>query len=91
MIELENISAWGTEVGSEKPIRLDEISILTTPTMIRSLGAFLINAAFEMEKNEIEHIHLQDLSSNFSQTNHIDIILINQNMTKQTRADKAKT
>ncbi|CAI3801545.1 hypothetical protein GLGCALEP_02886 [Pseudomonas sp. MM221] len=82
MIKLNNIKAWGTETGSDKPLRLDEISLLTTPSMIRSLGIFLINAAYEMEENDVEHIHLQDVSCNFSQKKHVDIILVNQNKEK---------
>lgn len=79
MIKFNNIKAWDTETGSDKLIRLDEISFLTTPTMIRTLGIFLMNAAYEMEENDAEHIHLQDLSSNFCQKKHVDITLNNLN------------
>lgn len=84
MIKLNNMRAWGTEVGSDEALRLDEISLLTTPAMIRTLGVFLITAAYEMEENDAEHIHLQDLSSNFSHKKHVDIILINQNKFKNS-------
>jgi cytidylate kinase len=77
---LNNIKAWGTETGSDQLIRLDEISLLATPAMIRTLGIFFINAAYEMEENDAEHIHLQDISSNFSQKKHVDIILNNHNI-----------
>lgn len=46
MIKLNNMRAWGTEVGSDETLRLDEISLLTTPAMIRTLGVFLITAAY---------------------------------------------
>ncbi|MFJ4458453.1 hypothetical protein ACIP1G_31900 [Pseudomonas sp. NPDC089392] len=82
MMKLENIEAWGTTTGSDDPLRLDEISLLTTPAMIRTLGVFLINAAYEMESNDIEHIHLQDQTSNFSHENHVDIIVINRDKVK---------
>lgn len=82
MIKLNNIKAWGTETGSDKLLKLDEISLLSTPAMIRTLGIFLITAAYEMEENDAEHIHLQDLSSNFSHKKHVDIIIVNQKKTK---------
>ncbi|ATP50051.1 hypothetical protein PPUJ20066_38340 [Pseudomonas putida] len=77
MIKLEPIKAWGTQPGTDKPLELDEISILASPAMIRALGVFLINAAYEMDTNEAEHIHLQDLASNFSYDHHVDIVLNN--------------
>lgn len=82
MIKLNNMRAWGTEVGSDETLRLEEISLLTTPAMIRTLGVFLITAAYEMEENDAEHIHLQDLSSNFSHKKHVDMVLVNQNKFK---------
>ncbi|KIC81821.1 hypothetical protein [Pseudomonas sp. C5pp] len=84
MIKLNNMRAWGTEVGSDETLRLDEISLLTTPAMIRTLGVFLITAAYEMEENDAEHIHLQNLSSNFSHKKHVDIVLVNQNKFKNS-------
>lgn len=82
MIKFNNMRAWGTEVGSDETLRLEEISLLTTPAMIRTLGVFLITAAYEMEENDAEHIHLQDLSSNFSHKKHVDMVLVNQNKFK---------
>lgn len=84
MIKLNNMRAWGTEVGSDETLRLDEISLLTTPAMIRTLGVFLITAAYEMKENDAEHIHPQDLSSNFSHKKHVDIVLVNQNKFKNS-------
>lgn len=75
MIKLDEIKAWGTEPGSDKLLKLDEISILASAAMIRTLGVFLINAAYEMETNDAEHVHLQDFSSNFSYDHHFDIVL----------------
>ena len=56
MIKLDEIKAWGTEPGSDKLLNLDEISILASAAMIRTLGVF--NAAYEMETNDVEHVHL---------------------------------
>lgn len=56
---------------------------LCMPHQQRSvLSVFLINAAYEMESNDVDHIHLQDQASNFSRENHVDIIAINRNKIK---------
>ena len=66
--------AFGTAMGDDKSIQLDEITLVANAETIRLLGIFLINSAYEMEENEIEHIHLQDVMDNFSYENHVDII-----------------
>lgn len=82
MTKLGSLKIWGTLEGSDKSQKLDEISLLTSPEVVRALGVFLINAAYEMEVNDAEHIHLQDSIENFSYESHVDIIVINQEKVK---------
>ncbi|WP_109481957.1 hypothetical protein [Paraburkholderia sp. C35] len=82
MTELGDLNIWGTREGSDKSVKLDEMSLLATPGVIRALGVFLINAAYEMEVNEVEHMHLQDSIANFSYERHVDVIAINQDKVK---------
>ncbi|WP_448168122.1 Imm32 family immunity protein [Burkholderia ambifaria] len=82
MTELGDVKIFGTLEGSDKSLKLDEISILGRAEVIRALGVFLINAAYEMDVNEAEHVHLQDSIANFSYENHVDVIVINQEKVK---------
>lgn len=84
MNDLGDLKIFGTLEGSDKSRKLDEISILGNPEVIRALGVFLINAAYEMDTNDAEHLHLQDAISNFSYENHVDVIAINQDKVKLT-------
>jgi len=77
MKKLNDFKIFGTKEGSKKSIKLDEISIIANPKEMRELGIFLINAAYEMEMNDLEHVHLQDLVSNFSYEKHVDVIALN--------------
>jgi hypothetical protein len=74
MKNLPGFQAFGTAKGDDQSIRLDEITLVADPETIRALGIFLINAAYEMEENEVEHIHLQDVIENFSYDDHVDLI-----------------
>jgi hypothetical protein len=74
MNNLGAFRVYGTAVGSDLQIKLDEIVIAADPETIRSLGVFLLNVAYEMEENEVDHIHLQDVVKNFSCDEHVDII-----------------
>lgn len=82
MTDFGDLKIWGTLEGSDKPLKLDEISILANAEVIRALGVFMINAAHEMDINEVEHVHLQDSIANFSYENHVDVIVINQEKVK---------
>ncbi|CAI1074095.1 Uncharacterised protein [Serratia liquefaciens] len=82
MTELGDLRILGTFEGSDKSLKLDEISILAKAEVIRALGVFLINAAYEMDVNEVEHVHLQDSIANFSYENHVDVIVNNQEKVK---------
>ena len=82
MTDLGDLKIWGTLEGSDKSLKLDEISILAKAEVIRALGVFLINAAHEMDVNDVEHVHLQDSIANFSYENHVDVIVINQEKVK---------
>jgi hypothetical protein len=82
MKDLGEFKIFGTLEGSDESLKLDEISILGNANVMRALGLFLINAAYEMDENDIEHIHLQDSISNFSYENHVDVIAINQDKVK---------
>lgn len=82
MTELGDLRILGTFEGSNKSLKLDEISILAKAEVIRALGVFLINAAYEMDINEVEHVHLQDSIANFSYENHVDVIVNNQEKVK---------
>lgn len=84
MSALGDFKIFGTFEGSDKPLKLDEISILAKAEVIRALGAFLINAAYEMDENDVGHLHLQDVISNFSYEEHVDVIAINQDKIKMT-------
>lgn len=85
MTELGDLKIFGTLEGSDKSQKLDEISILARAEVIRALGVFLINSAYEMDVNHIEHVHLQDSIANFSYENHVDVIAINQERVKLFR------
>ncbi|RQR70888.1 hypothetical protein DIE11_30465 [Burkholderia sp. Bp9012] len=82
MTDLGEVKIFGTLEGDDRSLKLDEISILAKPEVIRDLGVFLINAAYEMDSNDAEHVHLQDSMSNFSYENHVDVIAINQDKVK---------
>ncbi|WP_316667466.1 Imm32 family immunity protein [Ralstonia psammae] len=82
MTDFGDLKIWGTLEGSDKPLKLDEISILANAEVIRALGVFMINAAHEMDINDVEHVHLQDSIANFSYENHVDVIVINQEKVK---------
>jgi hypothetical protein len=82
MTELGDLRILGTFEGSNKSLKLDEISIFAKAEVIRALGVFLINAAYEMDVNEVEHVHLQDSIANFSYENHVDVIVNNQEKVK---------
>lgn len=82
MTELGEMKIFGTTEGDDRSLKLDEISILAKPEVIRALGVFLISAAYEMDSNDAEHVHLQDSISNFSYENHTDVIAINQEKVK---------
>ncbi|WP_418129222.1 hypothetical protein ABL849_23695 [Variovorax sp. 375MFSha3.1] len=85
MTELGDLKIFGTLEGSNKSQKLDEITILARAEVIRALGIFLINSAYEMDVNDIEHVHLQDSIANFSYENHVDVIAINQERVKLFR------
>ena len=82
MSEFGELKIWGTLEGEEKSLKLDEISIHARAEVIRALGVFLINAAYEMDVNDAEHVHLQDLISNFSYEKHVDVIALNNEKVK---------
>ena len=82
MNDLGDFKIFGTLEGSDKSIKLDEISILGNSESIRAIGVFLINAAYEMDVNDAEHLHLQDVISNFSYESHVDVIVINEKKVK---------
>jgi hypothetical protein len=82
MNDLDSFKIFGTIEGGDKSLKLDEISILAKAEVLRALGVFLINAAYEMDVNDIEHLHLQDMISRFSYENHADVIALNQNRIK---------
>ncbi|WP_233835922.1 Imm32 family immunity protein [Paraburkholderia sp. ZP32-5] len=82
MTKFSELKIWGTIEGSDKLLKLSEISILANAEDIRTLGVFLINAAYEMNVNDVEHMHLQDSIANFSYKNHADVIAINQEKVK---------
>jgi hypothetical protein len=74
MNSLGDFQAFGTASGTDTSIRLDEITLVGAPDVIRALGVFLINSAYEMEQNGVEHVHLQDAIANFSYDQHADLI-----------------
>lgn len=78
MEALKEFVVHGTAVGDDKSIRLDEVSILADPEAIRALGEFLINASREMLESGVEHVHLQDVYQDFSSSQHVDVIVLNQ-------------
>lgn len=82
MTNLGEVKVFGTLEGDDRSLKLDEISILAKPEVIRAIGVFLINAACEMDSSDAEHVHLQDSISNFSYENHVDVIAINQDKVK---------
>lgn len=83
MIKIKSFAATGTEKNKQDTIILDEIVIHGTPETLRQIGLFLINSAHEMEINDTDHCHLQDVIKEFSQTRHCDIILVNKNIIKK--------
>jgi hypothetical protein len=66
--------AYGTAIGSDQSIRLDEVTLVANAETMRLLGIFLINTAYEMDENDVQHIHLQDVAENFSYGKHVDLI-----------------
>jgi hypothetical protein len=76
-MKISEFEVHGTTKDSEQLLRLDEITIEANPETLRLLGIFLINSAYEMESNQVEHLHLQDAIDNFSYENHTDVIAIN--------------
>ena len=74
MNSINGFRVFGTAVGSDQSIQLDEIVIAADPETIRAIGTFLTNAAYEMEQNKRLHVHLQDAIANFSYEEHVDII-----------------
>ena len=80
MKKLNKFSVHGTAVGESTEIRLDEISILADSETIKNIGVFLINAAYEMEVNGLEHMHLQDFFKDFTSEDHVDFVAINSEM-----------
>ena len=74
---MKNISGFkvlGTAIGSDQSVPLDEITIVADHETIRAIGIFLINTAYEMEENGVDHLHFQDVIGNFSYDDHVDII-----------------
>lgn len=83
MIKIRPFIITGTEKNKQESINLDEIVIYGNPDTLRQLGIFLINSAYEMEKNDSEHLHFQDEIDNFSGDKHCDVILVNKNIVKK--------
>jgi hypothetical protein len=78
MKKLGKFKISGCPYGSEESLGLDEIVILASPAVLRYIGEFLISSAYELERNDVEHVHMQDSIENFSHNNHVDIIVVNQ-------------
>ena len=76
---------YGTSTNTSKEIKLDEISIVANAQTLRLIGSFFTIAAKEMEANELEHMHFQDIVKNFSHENHVDIIVINKDVVLTTK------
>ncbi|SIT30666.1 hypothetical protein [Achromobacter sp. MFA1 R4] len=83
MRKLAGFRALGTAVGTDTSIALDEISIIGSADTFRALGNFLLRASREIQLHDIEHMHLQDAIADFSQDNHVDIIVLNERRIKQ--------
>lgn len=75
MKNLPPFKAFGTAVGESSSFQLDEITCVADAETIRMLGIFMIQAAHEMEANQVEHLHLQDAIDNFSRDDHADLIV----------------
>lgn len=58
-----------TKKGCQDSLSVDEITLHGTAELFRAIGIFFINAAYEMDLNEADHIHLQDNTKNFSSKN----------------------
>ncbi|WP_053221397.1 Imm32 family immunity protein [Pseudomonas weihenstephanensis] len=71
----------GTAAGKDNSIKLDEISILACPETIRAIGEFLIKAADRMKFDGSDHMHLQDNFNGFSELMHVDVIVLNDEIT----------
>lgn len=82
MKKLNRFTVYGTAAGSDKNIRLDEVSILADSQTIRELGVFLINASYEMSTNGLEHMHLQDIVEDFDYEANVDFIALNSSVVK---------
>ncbi|WP_409281844.1 hypothetical protein [Pseudomonas defluvii] len=67
MKKLKKFSAYGTVLGSDQLVRLDEVSIIADSETIKSLGEFFIRASREISRNKLEHVHLQDFIECFSE------------------------
>ncbi|WP_339430204.1 Imm32 family immunity protein [Pseudomonas taetrolens] len=76
-MKIKKFTIHGTKMGEQTEMTLDEISIVAPPETLRNIGLFLVNAAYEMERHGVEHIHLQDVFENFSSKDHVDIIALN--------------
>ena len=74
MKKIDSFKILGTAVNSKKQQPLEEIVIIASPQTLREIAVFLINAAYEMEVNDFDHMHLQDSIANFSSKKHADII-----------------
>ena len=74
MKKIDAFKILGTITGSTKAEQLDEITIVANPETLRKIGIFLINAAYEMDVNNFDHMHLQDVFQNFSAKKHVDVI-----------------
>ncbi|GGU85809.1 hypothetical protein GCM10009504_47170 [Pseudomonas laurentiana] len=78
--EIKKFSVYGTVIGSDQLVRLDEVSVIADPETIKSLGEFFIKASHEISKDKLEHVHLQDFIECFSEKKHVDIILLNKKL-----------
>lgn len=84
MKKLNAFTIHGTAINSSHELKLDEISIVADANTLELIGFFFINAAKKMKKNELEHLHLQDVTSNFSYDKHVDIIILNKDIVTTT-------
>jgi len=78
MRNLAGFRAFGTAVGTDTSLALDELSIIGSAETFRALGDFLLRASREIQLYDIEHMHLQDAVVDFYPENHVDIIVLNE-------------
>jgi hypothetical protein len=88
MKKLGKFKISGCPYGREESFGLDEIVILASPAVLRYIGEFLTSSAYEMEKDDVEHIHMQDSIKNFSHRNHVDIIVVNQKIVERANGSE---